>query len=174
MLNGKRILRSVIAAGSALGLAQASAALQAQAEDFKNPSNSPDLTVAALGGLGVIDSTAGFALVGAVGKKILPEGFVSGITNPVFIEAELGPMFAKGATSLLYSGHLRWDFEKDQAWTFFAIGGLGGNITGEKLGNHFQLFPRFGVGAMATLTNNVVVRGEISHEMILAGVSFGL
>ena len=156
-----------------LGLIPFVANASGAVEDFKGKPRDIEFTVGGLAGLGIIDSTAGFALLGTAAKKIINHGFVADINNQVFLETALGPVFAAGTTTFFYSLHLRWDFEKDQEWTFFALGGLGGDVTGDKLGNHWELFPRFGVGALWHMNPTLTLRGEISHELIALGVSFG-
>ena len=144
----------------------------ARADDWKGQPDPSQFGLGALTGMGVIDNHVGFALLGAASKKILDTGFVSDVNNSVWIEAELGPVFISGSTAFAYSAHLRWDFIKDPTWTLYALGGLAGNITGTALGDHFELYPRFGVGAMMNLVENMSLRAEISHEFIVVGVNF--
>ncbi len=143
-------------------------------EDFKGSSPAGEYTFGLIGGLGVLDSSAGFAVIGNAAKKIIHQGFVPEINNQVWVEFEAGPLFVSGSSAFIYSAHLRWDFHKDQTWTFYGLGGLGGNITGEKLGSHWELFPRFGVGAFCKVNPQITLRGELSHELFVAGVSFSL
>jgi hypothetical protein len=141
-------------------------------EDWKGEADPAEFNAGVLTGLGVVNSQAGFALMATGAKRILKQGFVPDINNSVWIETELGPVFVSGGTAFAYSAHLRWDFVKDQNWTLYAVGGLGGLVTGSDLGDHFELFPRFGVGAMAKLTDLISLRGEVSHELTAVGVSF--
>lgn len=143
-------------------------------EDFKGPDEPSELSLGALAGLGIIDNRAGFALLGTVSKKIVHHGFIADITNSVSIEAEVGPLFVTGATAFAFSAHLRWDFEKDEDWTFYGLGGIGGDISGAALGDRFELFPRFGAGAMWKIGQNFNLRGEISHEFMGVGIVFPL
>jgi hypothetical protein len=138
--------------------------------DFKGSSEFGDTAFGALAGIGVINDSGGFALIPTLSHKILPRGFVPDVNDAVWVEAELGPVFFSGATALWYSAHLRWDFVKDDQWTFFGLGGLAGDVTPDALGHHFQLFPRFGVGALYSIVPYVKIRAEISHELIAVGV----
>lgn len=142
------------------------------AEDFKGEPPATEVTFGALGGLGIINSRAGFSLLGTAAKKIVNKGFAPDINNQVFIEVQAGPMFLSGGPAFVYSAHLRWDFPKDEQWTLYALGGLGGYATGADLGSQWLLFPRFGVGAMMYLNDNLSLRAEVSHELIATGVSF--
>src|SRR4051812_17989063 len=99
------------------------------AEDWKGDPDPAQVHFGALLGLGVIDSNAGFAVLGTASKKIVQHGFSPDINNSVSIETQLGPLFVSGGTAFAYSAHLRWDFEKDLDWTFYALGGLAGHIT---------------------------------------------
>lgn len=151
-------LLSVIATGtSALG-----------SEDWKGPADPADIRLGALAGLTIIDSSAGFGLIGTASKRIAPDGFVPGITNPVSIEAEVGPSWNASQTLFWYSAQLRWDFQKDDTWTIYALGGFGGNIVNSR----FEFYPRFGVGAFYKINSMISLRGEASHELTAVGVSF--
>jgi hypothetical protein len=144
------------------------------AEDWKGPTNPNTFDFSALAGLGIFDSKAGFALVGAAAYKIQPEGFIPEISDEALIELEAGPLFLSGGTAFVWSSHLRWDFNKDPELSFYAIGGLGGLASGSDLGSAFRVFPRFGVGTIWNASAQVTVRGEVSHELVVAGVSFAI
>ncbi len=144
------------------------------AEDWKGADDGAEFHLGALTGIGVVDSSGGFAILASGAKKIIRNGFVPDINNSVLIEMELGPMFVSKGTPFFYSTHLRWDFTKDSQWIFFAIGGVAGHITGSGLGSRFLLFPRFGVGALWGVAETFLVRAELSHELIAAGVLFPL
>jgi hypothetical protein len=143
------------------------------AEDWKGKPESAEWTVSALTGLGIVNATPGFAIMGAAAKKIVDHGFVPDINNSVWIETELGPVIAKGSAAFQFSGHLRWDFVQNQDWTFYALGGLGGSSTGEKLGDKFEFYPRFGAGALWKIFADFDIRGEVSHELVVVGAQFG-
>ena len=141
-------------------------------EDWKGPSDPAKFHLGVLTGMGVLDSKAGFALLGTASAKIVQRGFVPDINNSVSIETELGPLFVASSASFMYSAHLRWDFEKDELWTFYALGGFSGHITGSDLGSRFIFFPRFGVGTICRLHELFALRAEVSRELIAAGVIF--
>jgi hypothetical protein len=144
------------------------------AEDFKGKDEPSEFGVGAMPGMGILDNHVGFSLLGTASKKIVRRGFVPDITNSVSIEVEMGPLFVSGGTAFQYSGHLRWDFVKDSVWTLYAIGGLGGFVTGASLGDRFELFPRFGAGAILKVAQNFGLRGEFSHEFVGVGILFPL
>jgi hypothetical protein len=144
---------------------------QSGGEDWKGASDTAQVHLGALLGLGVIDSVDGFVLLGTASKKIIQHGFVPDINDSVSLETELGPLFTQGTTAFAYSLHLRWDFQKDPSWTIFAIGGLAGD-TGASLGSRWVVLPRFGVGAFYKINELFMARFEVSHELIAAGLTF--
>lgn len=162
-------LITLLAALTSLSFASASAHA---AEAWKGVPSDKEFSAGAMAGLGVIDATAGFSLLGTVAKKIVKQGFVPDLNDSVWVEFEGGPFFAKGSVAFAYSAHLRWDFVKDDDWTFYAVGGLGGNVTGKDLGDRWELFPRFGVGTMARLNQEIAIRAELSHEFVVVGANF--
>lgn len=139
-------------------------------EDYKSTHPTNHFTGGVSGGFGLVDTHGGFSLVGNLAAKVVEDGFVPEIVNPVFLEIELGPTFVSGATFWMYSSHLRWDFVKDAKWTLFALGGFGGNFGSNRYGDRVALHPRFGVGAFYAM-DTVDLRFEFSHELITAGVS---
>lgn len=142
------------------------------AEDWKGKPEAANWNLTVLTGLALIDATPGFGLMGAAARKIIDRGFVPDINNSVWIEVEMGPVFAKGSTSFMFSGHLRWDFVKDDSWTFYALGGLGGLNASQALGDNFELYPRFGIGALWNIFADFTLRAEISHELMAVGAQF--
>lgn len=152
-----------------LSLLCLSQTVDAHAEDYKSYEPSNNFTMGFGGGLGVVDTRAGFSLIGNVATKIVKNGFIPDIVNPVFLELAFGPNFVSGETFWMYSTHLRWDFVKDNKWTLFALGGFGGNIASNKYADRVALHPRFGVGAFYAL-DSVDLRFEFSHELITFGV----
>ncbi|OFZ18272.1 MAG: hypothetical protein A2X94_07495 [Bdellovibrionales bacterium GWB1_55_8] len=143
-------------------------------ENWKGASDPAQFHLGALTGLGILDSSAGFEVLGTLSRKIVPQGFVPDISNSVSIEIQAGPIFIHSTTAFSYSAHLRWDFRKDAAWTFYSVAGLGGSITGESLDNRFLLFPRFGAGVIRTFNENAPsIRFEVSHERLSLGAIWG-
>ncbi len=152
--------------------AAAVVATPASHEDWKGPLLERDWGVGFVGGLGLIEPKYGVALQAQVSKRIIPGGFIPDLTNPVFVEFSAGPVFVSGNAPFTFSGHLRWDFEKNSEWVFFALGGLGGQITGPELGDRSLLYVRLGVGAFYHLQHNMSLRMEVSHELMGAGLAF--
>ncbi|MGE4233288.1 MAG: hypothetical protein AB7F43_08170 [Bacteriovoracia bacterium] len=144
------------------------------AEDWKGEASSKQLSMSAMAGVGVVDGMAGPGLVATFAKKIVHKGFAPEINNQVHLEGAFGPTFIRGETPLLYSAHLRWDFQKDLNWTLYAVGGLGGVILPSAMGGGVELFPRFGIGIYLYLRDEISLRAELSHEFSGAGVSFHL
>ncbi len=145
---------------------------RAASDDWKGGRDSSQLHVSALTGLGVIDSSAGFTLIGGLSKKIIEHGFLPDIADSVSMEGQLGPVFVSGGPAWFYSAHLRWDFQKDSAWTLYALGGVAGNVWTISNATRIEFFPRFGIGAIWELTPIVRFRAEISHELLGVGVVF--
>jgi len=145
-------------------------------EDWKGLLSTHEWSFAAMPGLGVINSTGGFTLQGALAKRILEQGFAPEINNQVFIEVQAGPFFSSPGSAFLFSTHLRWDFTLNSDWSFYALGGLGGNVTSASFGNQWQLLPRFGTGSVLNLERQtrlpIGIRAELSREFIVVGVQF--
>jgi opacity protein-like surface antigen len=161
--------------GRSGGSHASSSGYSSSGEDWKGSINPSAFGFSALGGIGVIDDyRPGFALIGAIHERIIDHGFVPGINNSVYIEGELGPVFAAGNTAWFYSAHLRWDFTLNSDWIFYALGGVAGSDQGSGLGNHTVFYPRIGAGAIMNLTELVGVRLEISHELIVLGAMIRL
>jgi len=139
-------------------------------EDWKWPADPSEAHFGFLMGLGVLDSSAGVALLGTASKKIVHQGFVPDLNNSVSIELQAGPLFIEGGRAFAYSTHLRWDFRRDGLWTFYSLGGVAGHVTNNSQGNRFLMFPRFGVGAMRDSSLGFAMRGELSHEFITFGL----
>jgi hypothetical protein len=139
--------------------------------DWKMPGLPPLYNFGAMSGLGVIDSYGGVAILGTASLTVLDRGFIPDISNSVATEIEAGPMITSGHGAFWYSLHMRWDFQKDSDWTFYALAGLAGNGTPSSLGGHFEIWPRIGAGAMYKITSGILLRGEVSHEFTGIGLS---
>ena len=137
-----------------------------ETEEWKGPAPAEKAHIGALMGLGM-DGDARFALLGTASWRIVEQGFAPEINNQVYIETELGAGLGAD-TRFLYSVHMRWDFVRNATWTPFAIGGLSGSS-----GDNFTLAPRFGVGSFWNVAPGWTVRGEISHDLLVAGISYG-
>lgn len=143
----------------------------AQAEDWKGKPSSSEMSFGALTGVGISNYTTGFAVLGTFSKKIVKAGFIPDLNNSVSIEFGAGPVLMSG-TPWLYSASLRWDFIKDSDWTLFSVGGVGGAIQiGSLNPPGFFLAPRFGVGAFYRVSETVLLRGDVSHDLIAAGIN---
>ena len=144
---------------------------------FKGEAPPQNFHLGAMAGIGVIDSRVGASFQGTAAVKVMNRGFVDDINNQLFVEAAFGPLLLTGSTVFQYSFHLRWDFIKDMDWSFYALGGFGGMISGTDYsplppapGRSVSYFyPRFGVGAMWGLFELVSLRVELSHEFIGLG-----
>lgn len=143
-------------------------------EYWKGPRSQHEWDFSFSSGLGLLASDAGIPIVLSVAKKVVHEGFVPDINNQVFIEAQTGPLFIKSESVWLYSAHLRWDFEQDERFRYFAMAGLGGNFVPKALGNRSEFFPRVGLGMFYSLTKELKARVDVSHEWITAGVTLAL
>ena len=142
------------------------------AEDWKGTPDSREYRLGVMTGFGFVNSSVGPPLIGTASKKIVSHGFIPQINNSVSLEAYLGPVFVKDVTALAYSFHMRWDFEKDDDWTLYALAGLGGNYVSKNSSNHLDVSLRLGVGAFWKMTSTVHGRVELSHDLIGLGVSF--
>jgi|GEM_PF-875600 len=141
-------------------------------DDFKGRLDPEEFDGGALAGMGIVDGNAGFALVGHIAHKIIRNGFIPDLADSVSIEAQFGPIFGLGQTTLHYGAHLRWDFQQNQTWSFYALGGVGGNYSNYATGGRTEFFPRLGLGAYLKIFQNFDARVEISHELVALGATF--
>jgi hypothetical protein len=140
----------------------------ARAEDWKGTPRERSWTAGVVTGLAVVDGIYGWGLQGQASRKIVNKGFAEDINNQVWIELGLGPVVVSGGSGWNYTIHLRWEFHRDETYTFFAIGGLAGTVVGA----NGRLFPRFGIGGFYHVVDNLAIRAEIGHEQLVAGVTF--
>ena len=147
-------------------------------DDWQWPAHTHAWTLGVLPGVATINDDTGFSLQFAAAYKMIDKGFAPDISNQVFFELQGGPFTTSRGSAFLYSAHLRWDFRLNGDWTFYALGGLGGNKTSAALGGDFQLLPRFGAGAMLSLDRQTHLpldfRAELSRELVAFGVQFRL
>lgn len=121
-------------------------------------------------GLGIAGPVAGFALNGAISVKIAHEGFIKDINDQAHLEVMGGPLFMSGVTAAVFSMHLKWDFVKNEFWTFYSVGGVGALfLTGQDIA-----YPRFGVGAVWNPFEFLGFRAELSHEFTGVGIVYTL
>ncbi len=140
------------------------------AKDWKGRPDAAVVHAGVVGGLGIVRGEVGFALTGSFSKMILPHGFIEDINNQASIETELGGVFGSNFSAFTYSLHLRWDFLKDTDWTFFAMGGVGGDVVG---GSNLS-FPRVGMGLFRRFNDFLLFRAEVSHEVVAVGMTLPL
>jgi hypothetical protein len=124
------------------------------------------MTFGAMGGIGLYDPKAAFTIIPNFAFRIVDTGFAPDISNQVFLETAVGPIFVGGQSKITYSVHLRWDFKKDEQWTIYGLGGLGGN-------SQLAIYPRFGGGAFYKVTDLLYARAEASHEYVIFGAGVG-
>ncbi len=143
-------------------------------ELWKGKLSDRDWEVGGIAGLALVEPNYGISLQAQISKRLFADGWVEDITNPVSIEISAGPAFVKGHSPFILSTQLRWDFERDEDWTLFAIGGLGAQFTGVELGDRSLVHLRFGVGAFRRLDERLRLRMEASHEILGVGVTYAL
>lgn len=142
-------------------------------EPFKGASDGTQFMAGFGAGLGIISGQPAFDVLGFVAKKIVDRGFVPDINDSVWVELQTGPAITQGVLAIPYSAHLRWDFTRDEQWTFFATGGLGGTVVGISApSTRVEIFPRFGVGALLHIFPGIALRGDLSHEFTGVGAAF--
>ncbi len=121
-------------------------------------------------GFGFFGAQAGFALNGAVSVKVMHEGFIKDINDQVHLEIMGGPLFLTGVTAARFSLHLKWDFIKNEFWTFYSVGGMGATfLAGSNVG-----YPRFGIGTVWNPFEFLGFRAELSHEFTGIGIVYSL
>jgi len=155
--------------------APAPAAKSSEVEDWKGPSKESRVQVGGMGGLGIIDTTPAIQITGFAAFRVVKRGFVEDINDAVWAELQVGPAITANGTGLAFMPGLRWDFHKDEAWSLYALGGVGGNyFTFGGPANRVAIFPRFAVGGFFHINWMTYLRAEISHEFIGlgGGVSF--
>ena len=138
------------------------------AEPWKGPSPKERVTVGGMVGAGVLDARVGFSVLPTAAIRLVERGFAQDLNDQVFLEAQAGPLFFSGYTAFQYHVHLRWDFNRNEDWTFFAKGGLGGILGSGRT----VFYPHFGIGAIWNVFAKFGVRAELSHEFTGAGIQF--
>ena len=124
-------------------------------------------------GPALIEPSYGLGIVGTAAKRIIKDGWLADVSDAVYLEGAMGPVFVKSQHPLVYSIHLRWEFQFNEQWSLYALGGVGGEVSGPELGNRSLLFLRTGLGAFYGLQDNMKLRLEVSHEWIGVGLAFG-
>lgn len=147
-------------------------AVEKSTESWKGSSRENEFTAGVSTGYGIAENLGGITIRGNVAKKIINRGFVPDINNQVFFELDLGPVVRDGADPFLYSVHLRWDFQYDEQWTFFALGGLAGDYVSDGGFTSVGVYPRVGLGTFLAINDIVAFRADVSHELITVGAAF--
>ncbi|MCB0403423.1 MAG: hypothetical protein KDD51_01460 [Bdellovibrionales bacterium] len=135
------------------------------AEEWKGDPLQTNLSFAAMAGAGVIGGTVGFGLTGAIAVKIAHEGFIPDINDQVFLEFQGGPLFLAPSAAAVYGLFMRWDFHKNDDFSLYSLGGVGGTV------NPTRVYPRVALGMIYRLSGDLALRAELSHEFIGAGIA---
>jgi len=143
-------------------------------EDWKGKPREHSTEVGAMTGLGVYDGAVGASLFVGGSEKILHDGLIDGVNDQFFGEIYLGSVFLSEGSVFQYALQGRWDFHRNDTWSVYAMGGLGGTITGKSLDDSWRLAPRFGVGTFYELNPKVKLRAEVSHDLMILGAAYRL
>jgi hypothetical protein len=146
--------------------------LEPEAPAWKGKPYDTRFQFAGLAGVGMFAASTGFSLYGAAAYKILHEGFLEDVNDQAYIEVMGGPLFVSGSVGGVLSAHLRWDFHRNEMWTFYALGGIGAEFGGLALSNVKMFHPRFGAGVLWNVFEFLSFRGEVSHEFTGVGVVY--
>ena len=167
------ILITTLLSGVSVSLAATSAHTQTTAqiqEDWKGRSPDSNVTLSPMFGAAFRETGVGIAVAGSAAIRLLEHGFIPDINNQVFLETQLGGIFFPNRDVFSYAAQLRWDFVKDDRFTVFAVGGLGGRIGG----GAWNIFPRFGVGMMVAVARSFDLRFDFTQDALMTGLSFPL
>jgi hypothetical protein len=145
---------------------------ESSSEPWKGPPAEENFTAGAMAGAGFSNVNAGFLVLGTAAIKIVNRGFADEIDDQVFVEAAAGPLVSGLGTDVVYSVHLRWDFQRDDNLSLYAVGGFGGVLVTQAIRGPSLIYPRFGLGLFYSIQGNLSLRAELSREWITAGVSF--
>jgi hypothetical protein len=99
-------------------------------------------------------------------------GFIDDINDQAYVEAMGGPLIVSNTVAWTLNVHLRWDFHKNDLWSFYSLGGFGAEFGGAGVGNYSCLHPRFAIGALWNLFEFLSFRAEISHEFTGVGIVY--
>lgn len=115
-----------------------------------------------------------FTLMSMVAVKMMDRGFLDEINNQVFIEGEIGPHFVTSSPNWLVGARIRWDFEMNLLWRFYAAGGAGFVIPNSDTKAPFPFYPRIALGTFIQFNAYWKLRAEVSHEFTGVGLTFAL
>jgi len=144
-------------------------------EAWKGRTTVRPLEFGLMSGAAIYGSDVNWSILPSVAHLLKDRAFAEDIDNRVWIEGQFGPTFfsshQKSQTGLQYSVHLRWDFNLNEHWMFYGLGGLSGFGLPKAYESSFTLHPRFGAGAEYQTKTALMVRGEISAEFIGLGAA---
>ncbi|HRK01862.1 MAG TPA: outer membrane beta-barrel protein [Oligoflexia bacterium] len=111
--------------------------------------------------------------------RAMPEGFIEGVNDAFLIEGGVGMTFygrvkSENVTGVHFFAAGRWDFTKDELWTFFGTLGLGYNATSIDTGDvkGGGIFPVVGVGALYEINSDWAVRADFSYHFLGLGMAY--
>ncbi len=146
--------------------------LEPEPEQWKGKPYDHQIQLGGMAGVSVVGATLGFTVLATGAFKIAHQGFLDDVNDQAYIELAAGPLFLTGSVGLMYGAHLRWDFHKNDIWSFYALGGVGGLIIGPSLARTFEFYPRFGIGTLWNVFDTISFRAELSHEFTGVGIVF--
>jgi len=152
-----------------------SANLASAGEAWKGRTTVRPVEFGLMSGAAIYGSDVNWSILPSVAYLMKDRGFAEDIDNRVWIEGQFGPTFfsshQENQTGLQYSVHLRWDFNMNEHWMFYGLGGLSGFGLPKVYDSSFTLHPRFGAGAQYQTKTALMLRGEISAEFIGLGAA---
>lgn len=157
---------------SAWAKKDAGVSIEPEPEQWKGKPYDSQIQLGGMAGMSVVGASLGFTVLATGAFKIIHQGFLDDVNDQVHIELAAGPLFLAGSVGLMYGAHMRWDFHKNDIWSFYALGGFGGIIIGPSLARTFEFYPRFGIGALWNLFDTISFRAELSHEFTGLGIVF--
>ena len=145
-------------------------------EPWKGRTEVRPVELGIMSGMAIYGNEANWGILPSVAYLIKDHGFADDLDNRVWVELQAGPTFFSSAnstqTGFQHSIHLRWDFNYNEKWTFYGLGGFGGYGLPKYRGSSFTIHPRFGAGAEYQTKAPFLFRAEVSAEFIGLGVAF--
>jgi hypothetical protein len=145
-------------------------------EPWKGHTETRPFELGLMAGGSIYGSEFNWSSLAAVAYLLKDKAFAPDLNNRILIELEIGPTFFStvnsNQTGFQYSTHLRWDFNYNETWAFYALGGFSGFGLPKSLGGAFTFHPRFGVGVEYQTKTPLLLRGEVSAEFMGLGVAF--
>ena len=129
-----------------------------------------------MSGLSIYGNRGVWSILPSAAFLLKDRAFIADLDNRVWAELQAGPaFFSTGTTTqaaFQYSLHLRWDFNYNETWTVYGLGGFSGYGLPSSLGSAFTFHPRFGAGVEYQTKSPLMIRGEVSAEFIGLGAAF--